>query len=318
MIDAKKFIDAEVASVKRQVGSDQVICGLSGGVDSAVTAKLVYQAIGDRLTCVFINTGLMREGEPEQVAKIFEGWSEGKIRLLKAGESPRFLTALAGVTDPEEKRRIIGTAYIDAFKNAIKIWKLGLDFKFLAQGTIKPDITESEAGIKAHHNVGGLPDTMGLELVEPLKRLYKEDVRSVARFLGLPDETIRRHPFPGPGLAIRIKGEVTRSRIETVRQADAIFIEELKGSGRYDDISQAMVILLPEVLATGIVDGARTYGQVAVLRAIVTSDFTTAFWKMLPYGFVSGVADRIINEVAQIGRVVMDVTDKPPATIEWE
>jgi len=318
------FIAESVARIREQVGQGRIICGLSGGVDSAVTAVLVHRAVGDQLTCIFVDTGLLRQGEPQQVVETFRR-SLG-MQLIAVDASEEFLTALRGVTDPEEKRRIIGERFVRVFEREAR--RLG-QVDFLAQGTLYPDVIESalpygrERGpapasrIKTHHNVGGLPEDMQFELVEPLRYLFKDEVRAVGRLLGLPEEIVGRHPFPGPGLAVRILGEVTRERLAVVRQADAIVIEELRAAGLYDAVAQAFAVLLP-VRSVGVMGDGRTYAYVVAVRAVTTEDFMTADWARLPAEVLSRIASRIVNEVPGVNRVVYDISSKPPATIEWE
>jgi GMP synthase (glutamine-hydrolysing) len=318
------FIEEAVGRIRAQVGeSGRVICGLSGGVDSAVAALLVHHAIGDRLTCIFVDTGCMRAGEPEQVVETFR--ANLRIPLIAVDASERFLTKLAGVTDPERKRRIIGEEFVRVFEGeAAKLQSDG-DIGFLAQGTLYPDVIESASAndasaaqkIKTHHNVGGLPEGMTFALVEPLRFLFKDEVREVGRELGLPEDWVWRHPFPGPGLAIRVIGEVTRERLDVLRRADAIFIEELKRAGLYREIGQAFAVLT-SVQSVGVMGDGRTYASTVALRAVTTGDFMTADWARLPYDLMGRVANRIVNEAPQINRVVYDITSKPPATIEWE
>jgi GMP synthase (glutamine-hydrolysing) len=314
------FIEASLSQLQAQIGSGQVVCGLSGGVDSAVVAALLQQAVGDQLTCIFVNNGLLRQNEAAQVLRTFE--TERQARLVAVEASETFLAALAGVTDPEEKRKIIGEKFIRTFEAEAR--KLG-QVDFLAQGTLYPDIIESAsrdqqataAKIKTHHNVGGLPADMNFELVEPLRYLFKDEVRAVAKTLGLPDQIVWRHPFPGPGLAVRVLGEVTWERLETLRAADAILIEELWAADWYHQTSQAFAVLLP-VQSVGVMGDYRTYADVIAIRAVTTDDFMTADWARLPADLLARLSNRIVNEVAQVNRVVYDISSKPPATIEWE
>jgi GMP synthase (glutamine-hydrolysing) len=311
------FIDHAISRVRAEVGDERVVLGLSGGVDSAVVAALIHRAVGDQLTCIFVDTGLLRRDEAQQVAETFH--AALGIRLVMVDAVDRFLGALAGVTDPEEKRRIIGEQFIRVFEAEAR--RLD-DAKFLAQGTIYPDVIESAGSataqrIKSHHNVGGLPEDMDLQLVEPLRDLFKDEVRQVGLALGLPEKQVWRHPFPGPGLAVRILGEVTRERVETLQAADAVFLDALWEAGLYRDASQAFAVLLP-VRSVGVMGDGRTYANVIALRAVTTEDFMTADWMRLPYELLGRVANRIVNEVAGVNRVVYDVTSKPPATIEWE
>ncbi|MEM7029260.1 MAG: glutamine-hydrolyzing GMP synthase [Chloroflexota bacterium] len=312
------IIEETIAMIKAQVGAGQVVCGLSGGVDSSVVAALLHEAIGDQLTCIFVNTGMLRLNEPEQVVETFRTQMQTKLIAVDATET--FLTALADVAYPEQKRKIIGEKFIRIFEAEAQ--KLG-HIDFLAQGTLYPDVIESAgtgksaAKIKTHHNVGGLPDDMAFELVEPLRMMFKDEVRAVGEALGLPKEIVWRHPFPGPGLAVRILGDVTWDRLETLRQADAIFMEELWAADWYHRTSQAFVVLLP-VRSVGVMGDYRTYGQVAALRAVTTDDFMTADWAHLPTDLLGRVSNRIVNEVSEITRVVYDISSKPPATIEWE
>ncbi|OPZ80021.1 MAG: GMP synthase (glutamine-hydrolyzing) [Actinobacteria bacterium ADurb.Bin444] len=311
------FIEQAVADIRAQVGDGHVVLGLSGGVDSAVVATLIHRAVGDQLTCIFVDTGLMRRDEGHQVAETFN--EALGMRLVMVDASTRFLAALAGVVDPEEKRRIIGEQFIRVFEAEAR--RLN-DAKFLGQGTIYPDVIESAGSatahrIKSHHNVGGLPEDMDLRLVEPLRSLFKDEVRQVGLALGLPEKLVWRHPFPGPGLAVRILGEVTRERVATLQAADAIFLDELWDAGLYRGIAQAFAVLLP-VRSVGVMGDGRTYANVVSLRAVTTEDFMTADWARLPYELLGRVANRIVNEVADVNRVVYDVSSKPPATIEWE
>ncbi len=313
------YITEAVESIRAQVGGDQVILGLSGGVDSSVAAALIHRAIGDQLTCVFVDNGLLRKNEREQVRDTFEKHMGMKLVVVDAID--RFMNALAGETDPEKKRKIIGREFVNCFQaEAEKM----TDAKWLAQGTIYPDVIESAAAktkkaktIKSHHNVGGLPDTLKLKLLEPLRSLFKDEVRELGVKLGLPAEMVYRHPFPGPGLGVRILGEVKREYADILREADAIFIDELRAAGWYDKVSQAFVVFLP-VKSVGVMGDGRTYEWVVSLRSVQTSDFMTAKWSELPYELLGRVSNRIINEVKGINRVVYDVSGKPPATIEWE
>ena len=313
------YIAEAVESIKAQVGDEEVILGLSGGVDSSVAAALIHRAIGKNLTCVFVDNGLLRKNEREQVRETFE--KNMGLKLIVVDAVDRFMNALAGVTDPEQKRKIIGREFVEIFQEeASKLTAA----KWLAQGTIYPDVIESAGAktkkaktIKSHHNVGGLPDTLHLKLLEPLRSLFKDEVRELGVELGLPAEMVYRHPFPGPGLGVRILGEVKREYADLLREADAIFIEELRAAGLYDKVSQAFVVFLP-VKSVGVMGDGRTYDYVVSLRCVETSDFMTAHWSHLPYELLGRVSNRIINEVKGINRVVYDVSGKPPATIEWE
>ena len=319
------YIDEAMAKIRAQVGSDEVILGLSGGVDSSVAAALIHRAIGDQLTCVFVDHGLLRLDEGKNVMQMFA--QNLGVKVVHVDASEQFMAKLAGVTDPEQKRKIIGAEFIEVFDAEEK--KL-TQAKWLAQGTIYPDVIESAGAktkkahaIKSHHNVGGLPENMNLKLLEPLRDLFKDEVRELGVALGLPREMVYRHPFPGPGLGVRVLGEVKREYADLLRQADAIFIEELRntadenGVSWYDLTSQAFAVFLP-VKSVGVMGDGRTYDYVVALRAVITSDFMTAHWAELPYALLGRVSNRIINEVRGINRVVYDVSGKPPATIEWE
>ncbi|MEY4129926.1 MAG: glutamine-hydrolyzing synthase [Actinomycetota bacterium] len=310
------IIDEQVAAIRAQVGSGRAICGLSGGVDSAVAAALVHKAIGSQLTCVFVDTGLMRLGEGEQVVETFQRHQGIELIHVRAGQ--RFFERLSGITDPEEKRKAIGELFIRVFEDA----RGGLeDARFLVQGTLYPDVIESgtkdAAKIKSHHNVGGLPDDLDFELVEPLRALFKDEVRKVGTELGLPDEIVWRQPFPGPGLGVRIIGEVTPDKVDLLQRADAIVREEIRAAGLEREIWQAFVVL-PDIRSVGVMGDERTYGYPAIIRAVTSEDAMTADWARLPYELLERMSSRIINEVAGINRVVYDVTSKPPGTIEWE
>jgi GMP synthase (glutamine-hydrolysing) len=313
------IVEDAIRRVQEQVGNDRVLLGLSGGVDSSVVAALLHRAIGDQLTCVFVDNGLLRLNEGDQVMAMFA--QNMGVRVIRANAEARFLNKLQGVSDPEAKRKAIGNTFIDVFdEEATKI----TDVKWLAQGTIYPDVIESAGSktgkahvIKSHHNVGGLPDDMALELVEPLRELFKDEVRRIGLELGLPNDMVFRHPFPGPGLGVRILGEVKKEYADLLRQADAIFIEELHRSGWYDKTSQAFAVFLP-VKSVGVVGDARRYEYVIAIRAVQTVDFMTARWAHLPYELLEVVSNRIINEISGISRVTYDISGKPPATIEWE
>ncbi|PRR74464.1 glutamine-hydrolyzing GMP synthase [Neomoorella humiferrea] len=310
------FIEEQVAAIRERVGDGRVLCALSGGVDSSVAAALVHRAVGDRLTCVFVNHGLLRQGEAEQVQKTFG--QALQVNLIYVDASERFLAKLAGVTDPEEKRKIIGHEFIRVFEEEAR--KLG-KVDFLVQGTLYPDViesgTETAAVIKSHHNVGGLPEDMELELIEPLRLLFKDEVRRVGEELGLPEEIVWRQPFPGPGLAIRILGEVTPEKLAILRQADAIVTEEIRRAGLYREIWQSFAVL-PSMKSVGVMGDERTYAYPIVVRAVTSDDAMTADWARLPYELLERISSRIVNEVRHVNRVVYDITSKPPATIEWE
>jgi GMP synthase (glutamine-hydrolysing) len=317
------FIEEAVSAIREQVGDGRVVCGLSGGVDSAVTATLVHRAVGDQLTCIFVNTGMLRQGEPEQVVRTFR---DRGMQLVAVDATEIFLSGLSGVTDPEEKRRVIGERFIRIFEEEAA--KLGDDVNgtgFLAQGTLYPDVIESRgperqtaARIKTHHNVGGLPEDMQFELVEPLRYLFKDEARAAGEALGLPEEIVWRQPFPGPGLAVRILGEVTWDRLETLRAADAILLEELEAARALRrETQQALVVLLP-IRSVGVMGDERTYQNAIAIRAITTEDFMTADWARLDHDLLARISNRIVNEVVGVNRVVYDITSKPPATIEWE
>jgi GMP synthase (glutamine-hydrolysing) len=313
------FVGKSVAELRERIGNQRVICGLSGGVDSSVTAAILLKAIGPQVACIFVDNGLLRQDETEAVRRTFLGHFKADLHVVDARE--RFLTALAGVTDPQEKRRRIGHVFIDVFRDEAK--RIA-NVRFLAQGTLYPDVIESgqskdgpAANIKLHHNVGGLPKELGFELIEPLKDLFKDEVRRLGLELGLPEALVWRHPFPGPGLAVRCIGPVTAARLDTLRQADAILLEELKQAGWYRQTSQAFAVLLP-VQSVGVMGDGRTYENVIALRAVQTDDFMTADWSHLPYELLAKISTRISNRVAGVNRVVYDISSKPPATIEWE
>jgi GMP synthase (glutamine-hydrolysing) len=313
------FRETEIRKIRAHVGKGKVIAGLSGGVDSAVAAVLIHEAIGDQLTCIFVDHGLLRQGEAEEVVSLFRG--HYNIPLVHVDASETFLSQLRGVSDPEQKRKTIGRLFIDVFE--AEAAKLG-GAEFLAQGTLYPDVIESvsftggpSVTIKSHHNVGGLPERMRLKLVEPLRELFKDEVRALGRELGLPERFIGRHPFPGPGLAIRIPGEITREKLDLLRRADAIFLDEIRNAGLYDEIWQAFAVLLP-VRTVGVMGDARTYDHVCALRAVTSTDGLTADYYPFPHDVLGRTATRIINEVRGINRVVYDITSKPPGTIEWE
>jgi GMP synthase (glutamine-hydrolysing) len=313
------FVDKTTEEIRRKVGDSMVICGLSGGVDSSVTASLVHKAVGDQLVCIFVDNGLLRNNECENVVATFRDHFHINLRVVDW--SKQFLKGLAGVTDPQQKRRIIGSEFIEAFKSeASKIPNV----RFLAQGTLYPDVIESgskdgnpAANIKLHHNVGALPKQLGFELIEPLRDLFKDEVRTVGEYLGLPEDIVWRHPFPGPGLAVRIIGEVTPQRLQILRAADEILIDEIKSAGLYRKISQALAVLLP-VSTVGVMGDERSYENVIAIRAVETPDFMTADFSQIPYDVLGIISSRIINEVRGVNRVVYDISSKPPATIEWE
>jgi GMP synthase (glutamine-hydrolysing) len=316
-----EIIDEQVAAIRAQVGDAQVICGLSGGVDSAVAAALVHRAVGDQLTCVFVDHGLLRAGEAEQVEKDYVAATGIRLKVVEAAD--RFLGALSGVTDPEVKRKIIGREFIRVFEAAAREVDAERHVEFLVQGTLYPDVVESGGGtgtanIKSHHNVGGLPDDLRFTLVEPLRALFKDEVRALGVSLGLPEEMVWRHPFPGPGLAIRIIGEVTRPRLELLRAADKIARDELTGAGLDRGVWQFPVVLLADVRSVGVQGDGRTYGHPIVLRPVSSEDAMTADWSRLPFDLIAKISTRITNEVPEVNRVVLDVTSKPPGTIEWE
>jgi len=314
------FVDTELRKIREQVGTSQVLCGLSGGVDSSVAAALVHRAVGDRLTCVFVDTGLLRQGEREQVERTFR--ANLGVKLVTVDASERFLSALGGVEEPEEKRRVIGHTFIDVFEDSAR--DSGSSAEYLVQGTLYPDVIESAAPrggpsvtIKTHHNVGGLKPDMKFKLVEPLRELFKDEVRNVGRELGLPELMIGRHPFPGPGLGIRVLGPVSSDKLDVLRRADAIYLEEIREAGLYDQIWQAFAVLLP-VRSVGVMGDFRTYENVVALRAVTSVDGMTADWFPFPPDVLARTSNRIINEVKGVNRVVYDISSKPPATIEWE
>jgi len=316
------FADNAIEAIREQVGDGRAICGLSGGVDSSVAATLVHRAIGDQLTCIFVDHGMMRKNERQEVEALFA--ETLGVKLIAVDASERFLAALAGVTEPEKKRKIIGNLFIEVFdEEASKIGETGGPVDFLVQGTLYPDVIESmsvkgkSVTIKTHHNVGGLPEDMKLSLIEPLRELFKDEVRAVGRELDLPDRVLGRHPFPGPGLGIRILGEVTLERLIPLREADAIMLEEIRAAGLYDEIWQALVVFLP-VQSVGVMGDDRTYENVVAIRCVSSTDAMTADFSHIPYDVLGRISNRIINEVSGINRVVYDISSKPPATIEWE
>ena len=312
------FVEQAVSDIRARAGNGKVICALSGGVDSSVAAVLIHRAIGDRLTCIFVDNGLLRLNEPEKVVRTFR--DEFRIPLIAVQAEDRFLAKLAGVTDPEKKRKIIGNEFIQVFEE--EAGRLG-KVDFLAQGTLYPDVIESvsfkgpSATIKSHHNVGGLPERMKLKLIEPLRELFKDEVRLAGKELQIPDEILFRQPFPGPGLAVRVLGEVTRDRLEILRRADAIVIEEVKAAGLYRQIWQSFAVLLP-IRTVGVMGDERTYEHVIAVRAVTSQDGMTADWVQLPYDLLGRISNRIINEVKGVNRVAYDISSKPPSTIEWE
>ncbi len=313
------FVQECIDSVRKQVGTDTVICGLSGGVDSSVVAALLHKAIGDQLVCIFVDNGLLRKNERDGVEKTF--CDHFKVNLRVVDWSKQFLTRLAGVTDPQQKRKIIGAEFIEAFKSESKKIK---NAKFLAQGTLYPDVIESgakggnlAANIKLHHNVGGLPEQLGFELVEPLRDLFKDEVRLMGEFLGLSNDMVWRHPFPGPGLAVRIVGDITEEKLRIVRDADEILIDEIKAAGLYRQVSQTLAVLLP-IKNVGVMGDERSYEHVIAIRSVDTTDFMTADFSRIPFDTLAIISSRIINEVRGVNRVVYDISSKPPSTIEWE
>ena len=314
----KHFIDSSISNIQKIIGNKKAICALSGGVDSSVAAMLVRKAIGDKLVCVHVDTGLMRENESTQIIEMFK--NNFSLEVIHKDASSVFLSRLAGITDPEKKRKIIGNTFIEVFEEEAKNYS---DLEFLVQGTLYPDVIESvsvvgsSVTIKTHHNVGGLPEKMNLKLIEPFRELFKDEVRKIGRDLGLPEEFIERHPFPGPGLAVRLLGEITRPRLDILRKADDIFIKEIKAAGIYNNIWQAFAVLLP-VQTVGVMGDARTYENVVALRAVTSSDGMTADWFRFDNEFLANVSNKIIREIRGVNRVVYDISSKPPSTIEWE
>ena len=316
---AASIVEEQIARIREQVGDGKVICGLSGGVDSSVAALLVHRAVGDQLTCVFVDHGMMRKNEGDQVVATFR--DHFHVPLVAVDAEERFLEKLAGVSEPEQKRKIIGTEFIRVFEEEAR--EVGDDVRFLVQGTLYSDVIESGGGtgaatIKSHHNVGGLPDDLQFDLVEPLRSLFKDEVRAVGAELGLPERMVWRQPFPGPGLAIRIVGgEATKERLDLLRDADFILQDEIRGAGLYRDLWQSFCVL-PDVRTVGVQGDERTYGYVVVIRAVTSDDAMTADWARLPYDLLEQIASRMINELRDVNRVVLDITSKPPGTIEWE
>ena len=310
------FISETIADIREKVGSRKILCALSGGVDSSVAATLVHKAVGDQLVCVFVDNGLLRKDEPEQVADTFRG--QMQMNLIAVDARERFLKQLAGIKDPEQKRKIIGEEFIRVFEEEKR--KLG-DIDFLVQGTIYPDIVESGTStahtIKSHHNVGGLPEDMDFKLLEPLRLLFKDEVRQLGEKLGIPHELLWRQPFPGPGLGVRVLEEITAEKLEVLKEADAIVREEIKNAGLEEEIWQAFAVL-PPIKSVGVMGDARTYAYPVIIRAVVSDDAMTAEWARLPYELLDSISRRIVNEVKGINRVVYDITSKPPGTIEWE